>query len=127
MRQAHQQSQLKNIQQGFSLLELMAVLFIVAIVSSAVGLSVGSVSSKQKRLDEVGRKLYAQMQFAVDESVINYQVIGLRVGQDDNQNFSYSWHSYQDKEWQQLDGILSPVSLPESIQIEMTIDDDFAK
>ncbi len=124
MWRTHHKRQLITTQRGFSLLELMAVLFIVAIVSSAVGLSVGSVSSKQKRLDEVGKKLYAQMQYAVDESVINYQVIGLRIDQDDNQNYSYSWHSYQNKKWQQMDGILSSVSLPENIQIEMTIDDE---
>jgi general secretion pathway protein H len=112
-------------QAGFTLFELMIVLLILAAVSSAVAITASSTSSPEKRLDESGKKLFAQMQFALDESLIQQQLIGLRIDADGDIADKYSWHSYNDNsQWQALEsGVLVDTQLPEDIVIDATIDD----
>lgn len=125
---------------GFSLLELMVVLLILAAISSAVAISAGSTSSPEKRIESVGKALFAQMQFALDEALIQQQLIGLRIDVDGEIAAAYSWHAYQNNRqnsyqennqnressntWKTLDSdALSTVSLADEFFIDATIDD----
>ncbi|EGG94624.1 general secretion pathway protein H [gamma proteobacterium IMCC1989] len=129
---------------GFSLLELMVVLLILAAISSAVAISAGSTSSPEKRIDSVGKALFAQMQFALDEALIQQQLIGLRIDVEGEIATAYSWHAYQNSHqnnrqnsyqennqnressntWKTLDSdALSTVSLADEFFIDATIDD----
>jgi len=129
---------------GFSLLELMVVLLILAAISSAVAISAGSTSSPEKRIESVGKALFAQMQFALDEALIQQQLIGLRIDVDGEIAAAYSWHAYQNSHqnnrqnsyqennqnressntWKTLDSdALSTVSLADEFFIDAIIDD----
>lgn len=113
---------------GFSLLELMVVLLILAAISSAVAISAGSTSSPEKRIESVGKALFAQMQFALDEALIQQQLIGLRIDVEGEIATAYSWHAYQnrknDNSWKTLDSnALSTVNLADELFIDATIDD----
>jgi general secretion pathway protein H len=118
---------------GFTLLELLVVLLILAAISSAVAISASSTSSPEKRIASVGKTLFAQMQFASDEALIQQQLIGLRIDVEGDVAAAYSWHSYknsgQNREqnnntWEMLDSdALSTVSLTNEWFIDATIDD----
>jgi len=133
---------------GFSLLELMVVLLILAAISSAVAISAGSTSSPEKRIESVGKALFAQMQFALDEALIQQQLIGLRIDVEGEIAAAYSWHAYQNSHqnshqnnrqnsyqennqnressntWKTLDSdALSTVSLADEFFIDATVDD----
>ena len=117
---------------GFTLLELLVVLLILAAVSSAVAITASSTSSPEKRIESVGKTLFAQMQFALDEALIQQQLIGLRIDTEGDIAAAYSWHRYlssgqngeNNNTWEALDDdALSTVSLPDELFIDATIDD----
>jgi len=122
---------------GFSILELIVVLLILAIISSAVAISASSTSSPEKRIESVGKTLFAQMQFALDEALIQQQPIGLRIDVEGDVAAAYSWHTYlstgqnsdqnsnqNSNAWKSVDSdALSSVSLDEDFFIDATIDD----
>jgi general secretion pathway protein H len=119
-------------ERGFSILELIVVLLILGIVVSAVAISAGSTSSPEKRIERVGKTLFAQMQFALDEALIQQQLIGLRIDTEGDIAAAYSWHSYlrsgqngaNNNTWEALDDdALSNVSLIDELFIDATIDD----
>ena len=117
---------------GFTLLELLVVLLILAAVSSAVAITASSTSSPEKRIESVGKTLFAQMQFALDEALIQQQLIGLRIDTEGDIAAAYSWHRYlssgqngaNNNTWKALDNdALSTVSLTDELFIDATIDD----
>jgi len=117
---------------GFTLLELLVVLLILAAVSSAVAITASSTSSPEKRIESVGKTLFAQMQFALDEALIQQQLIGLRIDTEGDVAAAYSWHRYlsssqngeNNNTWEALDNdALSTVSLVDELFIDATIDD----
>jgi general secretion pathway protein H len=117
---------------GFTLLELLVVLLILAAVSSAVAITASSTSSPEKRIESVGKTLFAQMQFALDEALIQHQLIGLRIDVEGDIAAAYSWHRYlgsgqngeNNNTWEALDNdALSTVSLTDELFIDATIDD----
>jgi len=117
---------------GFTLFELLIVLVILGFISGGVAVAV-STSSSGKRIENEGKVLFAQMQFALDEALMRQRIMGLRIDEEDNTWGAYSWHYYgktnygnksdSDKKWQALDGEpLSSVSLTEGIEIDATVD-----
>lgn len=108
---------------GFTLFELLIVLVILGFISGGVAVAV-STSSPEKRLDKEGKKLFAQMQFALDEALVRQRLLGLRIDLEGDTASAYSWHYYHDKKWQALDGEpLSTVTLPKELVIDATVDD----
>ncbi|MGH1486798.1 MAG: prepilin-type N-terminal cleavage/methylation domain-containing protein [Cellvibrionaceae bacterium] len=83
---------------GFSILELLVVLLIIAVISAGVALSVGS-GSAAKRINQEGEKLFAQMLYALDEALVTDRAIGIDFKQEENDpNYS------NDYEWKRHDG-----------------------
>jgi general secretion pathway protein H len=109
-------------EKGFTLVELMLVLTIVAFITGGVAIIVSSASSAKKRLDEAGKKLFSQMNFALDEALMQRRLIGLRVESNEKQS-SYSWHGYENTRWQPLGEPLTEQILAEDIDIEISVDD----
>jgi general secretion pathway protein H len=112
-----------NKEKGFTLVELRIVLSIVAFISGGVAIVVSSASSAEKRLDEAGKKLFAQMNFALDEALMQRRLIGLRIENNEKQS-SYSWYGYEDTRWQPLEEPLTQQVLAEDISIEISVDDE---
>ncbi|MGS2718581.1 pilus assembly FimT family protein [Eionea flava] len=110
-------------QKGFTLFELMIVLLILAAISAAVAITANTTSSPEKRLDSEGRALYAQIQFALDESLIRQQLIGLRIDSDGDIANQYSWHSYSSANTSDSNSIPQWVSLDSDVLTETLLSD----
>ena len=113
-------------QRGFSLLELMVVLFMI-------GMLVGMVSVMNIRFDaaselqDYAEDLYEQLRFGSDEALFGGEHIGLipqlEIGEDDREHWQLAWHRYRDGEWHPLDK-LAPIKTPEFVELTIEIDND---
>ncbi|MFT5420377.1 MAG: type II secretion system protein H [Candidatus Endobugula sp.] len=110
-------------EKGFTLLELMIVLIVMAFISGGVAIVVSSASSAEKRVVEAGKKLFAQMNFALDEALMQRRLIGLRIETNETPS-SYSWHGYENARWQPLEEPWTEQILAEEISVEVSIDDE---
>ena len=110
-------------EKGFTLLELMIVLVVMAFISGGVAIVVSSSSSAEKRVDAAGNKLFSQMNFALDEALMQRRLIGLRVDSNESQS-SYSWYGYENTRWQPLSEPLTEQILAVDISIEVSVDDE---
>jgi len=110
-------------QLGFTLLEVMIVLLMIAFVSGSVAIAVNSASSSDEKLKKVGKKLFAEMNFALDESLIQQRLLGLRIDINNQKTSSYSWLYYEDEQWQTLEEPLGTSTLEDDILLQLTIDD----
>lgn len=114
-------------EKGFSLIELMIVLLMVALVGGGVAITANSASSAKKQLYKTGEKLFAQMNFALDEALIQQRLIGFRVDDSEHEKPNYSWHYYDNKRWHPLKEPLSTFSLPEGIFAEIVVEDEIVE
>lgn len=108
------------------------MLIIIAVISAGVAITANSASSPEKRLDSAGKALFAQMQFALDESLIRQQLLGLRIDAEGDIANQYSWHQYSEQsddnnntaQWISLDSdVIADTVLPEEMVIDAAIDD----
>lgn len=118
-----------NQQKGFSLLELIVVLVMIAVVTGGVSIIVSGASSPEKQLNVVGKQLLAKMNFALDEALMQRRVIGLRIENADDQEKTsgYFWYRYENKQWFSLEEPLASVSIPENIIIAFSVDEATTK
>jgi general secretion pathway protein H len=108
---------------GFTLLELMIVLLIASVISGGVAIVVSAVSTPEKQLDEEGLRLFARMNFAIDEALMQRRLMGLQVARE-SIPVSYSWLQYENNRWQTVEEPLPTVELPEGIGVDLVIDDE---
>ena len=81
-------------QPGFSLIELLVVLVIVAVIAAGVSLAINPLGSSAKQINQQGDRLYAQMQYALDEALVRNRALGLVIEQTENDtqlSTRYSW------------------------------------
>jgi len=136
---------------GFSLIELLVVMAIVAFITA--GVSLVNSSSSAKQINKQGDNLFAQMQYALDEAVMTNAAIGLLVDQkDDDVQLSrqYVWQRYkgvsikskraissraannegdelvEPSEWENIKGYIGAGELPENLSWEITLGEDEA-
>ena len=116
---------------GFSLLELMAVIFVVGLALGGVSLMVSSGSPENQMQDEI-EKFMAIAEFASEKAVLSGESVGLRLEPPQWQNENYSeqddlgWRYYWViSTYQGWVGIpnLPPVQLPPSIDLEIEIEE----
>ncbi|ODS24578.1 type II secretion system protein GspH [Candidatus Endobugula sertula] len=113
----------KQTLKGFSLIELLIVLFMISILSGGVAIAISATSSPEKRLFETGERLFAQMNFALDEALMQQHLIGLHVEVDAENGSTYSWHRYKNERWQALKEPLSSHHLTDEITLQISIED----
>ncbi len=112
---------------GFSIIELMIVLFMIAFIGTGVSISVGAFITPEKRLLEVGQRLFEQMEFARDEALMQQTLLGLRIEipeSDDGGPITYSWHSYQSKRWVPITNSLPSTTIDEEFVLVANIEDE---
>lgn len=110
----------KNQQVGFTLLELLIVIFIISLISAGfIKLSVGFSSATQSLEDET-RRLHRLLNLTAQEAILNGGRIGLLIESD-----TYHFVSPgQQNRWEIIDDdILKSHQLPQGWSLELKQDD----
>lgn len=103
---------------GFTLLEVLVVIVIIAVLSGFVGLSIGGGANRA--LDEEARRLVALIDLASQESILNAQDMVLGVEES-----GYTFLVKGDEgEFVPVDerGALRPRQLPDNIRLRLTLE-----
>ena len=110
---------------GFTLVELLVVLALVALLTGLAVLSAGTTGSPVTR---EARRLAASLQLAADESRLQGRVLGLRFGNDGYSYFELIMEEPEDDAptsyaWRLLGpgGVFAPRTWPASLQFELRI------
>lgn len=104
-------------QKGFTFLEILAVVVIIAITVTFAGLSLGSRAAED-RLDTEARRLEALLRLAADEAIVQGEEIGLLVASD-----GYAFYHLEDNRWAAYEeGSLRERSLPEDLKLRLVSD-----
>ena len=106
---------------GFSLIELLVVIVIIAIVSSIAVLSLGLVGD-DRELQTAARRLSSLVEIAQDEAVMQGREFGLEVMVDSYRFVEFDPYANQ---WGELlgDDIFRTRTLPEDIEFELFLED----
>jgi general secretion pathway protein H len=117
-------------QAGFSLLELMAVIFVIGLSLGLVSLTVNTGSAKNDVWDEI-EKFMGLAGFASEKAVLSGEAMGLMMeppswqaqrGQDpDDIGWRYRWVTNSSEGWQEVPN-LPAVNLPPTMRLTIEID-----
>lgn len=121
----------KKREAGFSLIEIMVVIFIIGLSLSMVGLSLNRGGPRDDMYDAV-EKFMGLAQFAGERAILSGETMGLLLepplwqadrGADiDEIGWRYRWYTSSSEGWMELEN-LPAVSLPPSIELVVEIDE----
>jgi general secretion pathway protein H len=120
---------------GFSLLELMAVIFVIGMSLGMVSLAVSTGNPKSDVWDNI-EKFIGVAEFASERAVLAGETMGLILeppewqaqrGQSANDyGWRYRWVTSSREGWKEVDN-LPAISLPESMHLTVLVDDKLWK
>jgi general secretion pathway protein H len=117
-------------QRGFTLLEIVLVMFVVGIAFSMVAISIGS-GTRPYEIKSAAKSLYASASLASEEAILTNTQFGLRFDIDPDyagpdEHFLYSWYQFDpiNMRWIKLENhdVLKPGKLPEHIRLQIEIE-----
>lgn len=114
-------------QRGFTLLELMAVVFLIGVVVAVATVSVGS-GSRAQQVHASARYLYNAMALALEEAIVTQSQIGVRFdvdGMAGEQVYRYQWLVYDAaaRQWRELPAdVIEAQPLPEQLELLVEVD-----
>ena len=112
---------------GFTLLEMMMVILIIAVIAATVGVNITG-ESPQKHIDRIGDKLYRQMLLAADTALLSGNTVGLQIERIETKNgaflWQYAWYGYVNNRWEILSKPLTTTRLPDDVTVELLIEDE---
>lgn len=114
-------------EKGFSLIELMVVVLILAFAAAGVRTVFDPSGSLSKQMNEQGDRLYAQMQFALDEALFTLNPLGLVIEQDLETGLlstQYQWYSHNGDTWVKREKPLAGGELVETFVWQINIEDE---
>lgn len=115
-------------QHGFSLLEILVVLFVIVIITSLVSLAVSS-GGQDLKLESDVRNLADVARYAMDEAELSGDDYGLLLLRSDGkleQTYQYTWRQRRPEGWRQPElgqDVFAITELSPDIEIELTLDD----
>lgn len=112
---------------GFSLIELMVVVLILAFAAAGVRTVFDPNGSLSKQMNQQGDQLYAQMQYALDEALFTLNPLGLVINQDPETGLlttEYEWYSHNGDTWVKREKPLAGGELKESFTWQINIEDE---
>lgn len=121
-------SPLKTAQSGFSLLEILVVIFVIVMLTSIVTLNVGSGGQDIQLESQLGG-LIDTAKYALDEAQFTGLDYGLLVGQEytrEGSRFTYTWQERGIDGWQEPESgkeIFAAQTMPFGVVLELEIED----
>jgi len=115
----------KRRNQGFSLLEMMVVLFVIGMMVGLVSITTFNFDPEGE-LQDYGEDLYEQLRFGSDEALFGGEHIGLvpvLVQNKDEEHWQLVWHRFRDGSWNRMEE-LEPIEPPSFIELSVEIDDE---
>jgi general secretion pathway protein H len=105
-------------QQGFTLLEIMLVIALIAIITTSVGLGVNIENEKEKKVREVQR-MHAVINAAAEYAMLNQVELGLLL--DD---VSYKFLAFDGQKWRPMGGqkIFEPQEFSDGIELKLELE-----
>lgn len=118
----------KRYQRGFSLIELLATLFLIGIAVAMVAVSVGS-GNRPQQVNAAARYLHNAVHLAMEEAILSGYQIGLRFDIDEQtpeqRRYYYEWlyYDHDNREWLPISmELLDKQLLPEDVVVELRVD-----
>lgn len=117
-------------QRGFTLLEIVLVMFVVGIAFSMVAISIGG-GTRPYEIKSAAKSLYASAALASEEAILTNTQFGLRFDIDPDhdgadEHYLYSWYQFDpmSMRWVKLEehDVLKPGALPEHIRLQIEIE-----
>ncbi len=110
---------------GFSLIELLVVLVIIAVAAAGVSVVVNPQGSTAKQMNKQGDALYAQMQYALDEALFSDRPLGIVVQRDETTftvSRQYHWYSHDGEQWQQTTAPLGEQQIASELSWQIEVE-----
>jgi general secretion pathway protein H len=117
----------KRPQRGFTLIEIIFVVFIIGMALSVISLSVGNAAASMVRKE--AEQFMLQGSYISEQSVLKGETHGLFVelrapqDVDGSEQWCYQWRRIRDRQWQDVPE-LSQHCLPEEVAIEFVVEDE---
>ena len=114
--------------QGFTLIEILIVVFIIGLTASVISLSIGDDKKDSAPYQET-RTLLQAINFVSEYTALNGEIIAMFVSQKEsegalNKSWCYSWQRFRDNQWSELpDDTLNEHCLPDTVTWELVIED----
>ncbi len=114
--------------QGFTLIEILIVVFIIGLTASVISLSMGGDDEKDSAPYQETQTLLQAIAFVGEYSALNGEVIALFVSQKEsedelNKHWCYTWKRFRDNSWGELpDDVLSEHCMPSNVVWELEIE-----
>lgn len=111
------QAKIARHARGFTLLEVLAVVFIIGIIVSFASLSVNQNTSRV--VEEEANRLHGLLRIASEEAVLKSQELALQFRPK-----TYSFVKLEEQKWQPVteDNVLRERSIPEGIKVELILE-----
>lgn len=115
-------------QQGFTLIEIIVVVFIIGMAVGVISISVGGNAAADRARKEP-EEFMLQATYISEQAVLKGETYGLfaelRQAQDIDaeDQWCYTWRRVRDRQWQDMPE-LTPHCISEGLAIEFTIDDE---
>lgn len=113
--------------QGFTLIEILIVVFIIGLTASVISISIGDDKKDSAPYQEAQALLQA-FAFVNEHTVLNGEIIALFVNQQEsedalNQRWCYSWKRLRDNVWSEMpEDILPEHCMAETVVWELVIE-----
>ncbi|HWV14133.1 MAG TPA: GspH/FimT family pseudopilin [Cellvibrio sp.] len=113
--------------QGFTLIEILAVVIIIGLIISIVALSVNSPEDENNPNKEA-QKLRQELDFVSELAVLNGEIVGLFVEPKEIEDSSatqwcYHWQRFRSEQWEDLPkDTLSEHCMSETIQMDLEVE-----
>jgi len=115
----------RRIPGGYSLIEMLVVMFVIGIMSSVIMLTINfdDPNAADANLDDQILRLLTLSDYAEDQAVLSGEPIGLLlIAPDEEPIWQYNWQRYRGGQWVAAEEPLTGTSLPRNVEVTLEVD-----